>query len=161
MVQANPRTGRVERVNRKLREITGYSEDELLRMQIADLTHPDDRPLDTDLFQEVVRGEAPSYHLEKRYIRKDASVVWVSVNMTVHRDDTGQPIRTMATIEDITERKRSEEALRESEERFRSTLDNMLEGCQLIGFDWRYRYVNDDCCKTGSYGSPTSWWAGP
>ena len=56
----------------------------------------------------MVRGEAPSYRIEKRYLRKDGSETWVNVNMTVLRDAAGDPVRTMATIEDISERKKAE-----------------------------------------------------
>jgi len=105
MAQADPRTGRFLRVNRKMCEITAYSMPELLLMKPSEITHPDDRDQDWELFLQVVRGEVPNYRVEKRYLRKDGSVAWVNVNMTVIRDAAGQPVRTMATIEDITGRK--------------------------------------------------------
>jgi PAS domain S-box-containing protein len=108
IAQADPQTGRWLRVNRKMCEITGYSEGELLQMRIVEITHPDDWSRDLEEFQRVVRGEAPSYRLEKRYLRADGAVIWVNVNMMVIRDASGQPERTVATIEDITERKAAE-----------------------------------------------------
>ena len=108
MAQADPHSGRLVRVNQKMCAITGYSAAELLRMRVSELTHPDDRQQDGEAFGRVVRGETPDYHMEKRYVRKDGAVVWVNANMTVIRDSAGQPVRTMATIEDITERKRAE-----------------------------------------------------
>jgi len=63
-----------------------------------------------------VRGEAPDYRMEKRYIRKDGALAWVNVNMTVIRNAAGQPMRTVAAIEDITERKQAAEALRASQQ---------------------------------------------
>jgi PAS domain S-box-containing protein len=125
MCQADVRTGRWLRVNRKFSEITGYPVDELLRIGNADITHPDDRQKDWDGFQQVVRGAAPEYHIEKRYIRKDGAVIWVRVNMTVLRDAAGEPLRSMATIEDITARRQAAETLRISEERFRSILQSV------------------------------------
>ncbi|MEI7437577.1 MAG: CHASE domain-containing protein, partial [bacterium] len=116
IAQAVPHTGLWVSVNRKMGEITGYSVEELLRKRISEITHPDDRQEDAELFMRVVRGELPSYHIEKRYLRKDGVVAWVNVNMTVIRDATGQPFRTMETIEDITERKRTEASLRSSRE---------------------------------------------
>jgi PAS domain S-box-containing protein len=110
--QADPRTGQWSRVNPKLCAITGYSAAEMLQMHVPDLTDPRDRQIDWEAFQRVVRGEAPDYRLEKRYVRKDGSLAWVNVNMTVLRDPAGQPTRTMATIEDITQRKGVEEKLR-------------------------------------------------
>ena len=108
MVQADPRTGQWLRVNQKVCEITGYSAAELLQLRIAELTYPEDRQKEAEAFQRVVRGEAPNYRIEKRYLRKDGAVTWVNVNMTVIRDAVGHPTRTMATIEDITDRKQAE-----------------------------------------------------
>ena len=112
IAQADPHTGQWLRVNRTMCAITGYSEKELLQKKVSDLTHPDDQARDWELLQQVVRGELPDYHMEKRYLRKDGSVTWVRVNVTVLHDAAGLPLRTMATIEDISERKRTEEALR-------------------------------------------------
>jgi len=62
---------------------------ELLQMRVADITHPEDREADRESFERVVRGEAPDYCMEKRYIRKDGALAWVNVNMTVIRDAGG------------------------------------------------------------------------
>ena len=112
IAQADISTGQWLRVNQKMCAITGYSAEEMLEMRVPDITHPEDRHHDWEAFQRVVRGEALDYRMEKRYIRKDSSLVWVSVNMTVIRDADGQPLRTIATIEDITERKRAEEDIK-------------------------------------------------
>ena len=122
IAQADPHTGRWLRLNREMSRITGYSAEELLSMNLRDITHPDDRQADWEAFQRVVRGEIPRYRLEKRYLRKDGSPVWVNVNMTILRDAAGHPVRTVATIEDIAERKHAEFAQRESEERLRFAL---------------------------------------
>jgi len=108
IAQADPRTGQWLRVNAKMCEITGYSASELLQMRVADIPQAEDRKPDWDAFQRVVRGEARDYRMEKRYVRKDGSLAWVNVNMTVLRDAAGKPMRTMATIEDVTERKLAE-----------------------------------------------------
>ena len=108
IAQADPATGRLLVVNPKLCLITGYPADELLTMRVSEITHPEDRERDWELFQSVVKGEAPEYWMEKRFVRKDGSSAWVNVNMVVLRDAAGRPARTVATIEDITERKRAE-----------------------------------------------------
>jgi PAS domain S-box-containing protein len=132
IAQADPRTGQWLRVNQKMCEITGYSACELVQIRVADITYPEDRQLDREAFERVVRGEAPDYRMEKRYIRKDGTLAWVNVNMTIIRDAAGQPTRTVATIEDITERKRAEEALREIEVR----LAHAMSLAQLVA--WEY-----------------------
>jgi two-component system cell cycle sensor histidine kinase/response regulator CckA len=127
MAQADPRTGRWLRVNQKMCEITGYSADQLLGSRVAEITHPEDRQRDGEAFERVVRGEAPDYRMEKRYLRRDGTTAWVNVNMTVIRDAAGQALRTMATIEDITERKRAEAdmAALESELRQAQKMDSV------------------------------------
>ena len=151
MAQADPITGQFLRVNGKICEIIGYSADEMLRMCVPDVTHPEDRLHDGELFQRVIRGEAPDYRVEKRYVRKDGSFIWVNVNMTVIRDAASQPIRTMAAIEDITERKRTQEALRESEARYRLLADNAEDFVLLNHVDGRRLYVSP------SYYRVTGW----
>jgi PAS domain S-box-containing protein len=115
IAQADPRTRQWLRVNKKFCEITGYTAGELLQMHTPDLTHPDDRMADGQALQRVVLGEVPDYRMEKRYIRKNGALVWVNVNVTVLRDAAGEPTRTMAAIEDITEHRRIEAQLFQSQ----------------------------------------------
>ncbi|MCX6953688.1 MAG: PAS domain S-box protein, partial [Verrucomicrobia bacterium] len=112
MAQADPATGMLVRVNGKMAAITGYASEELCRMRFSELTHPEDWNRDWIEFQRLVKGEIAEYHLEKRYVRKDGSITWVSVNVALVRDPAGRPLRSMAAIEDITERRRADEALR-------------------------------------------------
>ncbi|MEN6485203.1 MAG: PAS domain S-box protein, partial [Syntrophobacteraceae bacterium] len=117
VAQADPMTGQWLHVNQKLCEITGYSAEEMLQLRVPEITHPDDREKDWEAFQDVVAGRLKSYRIEKRYIRKDGVIIWVNVNMTVIRDSMGTPTRTMAAIEDVSERKQAEEESREYEQR--------------------------------------------
>lgn len=151
MAQADTQTGQWLRVNQKICDITGYSPQEMLLMHVREITHPEDSERDWSAFQNVVSGNAPNYQLEKRYIRKDGTIVWVNVNMTVSRDLSGRPLRTIATIEDITDRKRAEEALRKSEENYRLLFENMMAGFALHEMiydgnghpvDYRYLEIN-------------------
>ncbi len=109
MAQTDVCTRRWLSVNHSLCKITGYSPDELLAMTVPEIMCPEDQARDREAFQRMVCGETPNYRMEKRYLRKDGSIVWVNVNMTVINDADGQPVRTMATIEDITQRKRTQE----------------------------------------------------
>jgi PAS domain S-box-containing protein len=111
---ADPATGRLLRVNRKLCAITGFSEQELLARTFADITHPNDRARFEAVLERVFRGEEPGWSIEQRYVRKDGGVAWVIVTGTMLRDAEGRPTRTFATIHDITDRKEMEAALREA-----------------------------------------------
>ncbi|MGH7929351.1 MAG: sigma 54-interacting transcriptional regulator, partial [Candidatus Binatia bacterium] len=115
--------GRWLKVPPTLCRFLGYSEQELLAGCFKDVTHPDDFEADWAQCQRLVRGESNSFDLEKRLLRKDGSIVWVYENCSVVLDKNGRPIQFLVYIRDISERKRAEEELRESEARFRNMAD--------------------------------------
>jgi PAS domain S-box-containing protein len=114
MVQADSPAFRFSRVNPKFCQIVGYSAEELLTKTWLELTHPDDRHSGMKELAQVLRGQSDRWSIEKRYVRKDGSTVWVSVNGTALRDEAGRTVRIMAMIEDVTARKRAEQELRDS-----------------------------------------------
>ena len=103
--------GTFARVNRVLCEITGYRAEELAQLRFQDITHPDDIGTDLAMSEQLARGEIPRYQLEKRYIRKDGSLVDVMLNRSILRGPDNAPLCYIAQIEDISERKRAERAL--------------------------------------------------
>lgn len=107
--------GRFLRVNRVLCGIVGYTTDELTGLTFQAITHPDDLNADLELANRLARGEIPRYQLDKRYIRKDGTIVDVALSGSVLRRPDGTPIHYIAQIEDITERKRLEAELRLAE----------------------------------------------
>jgi PAS domain S-box-containing protein len=121
--------GRWLRVNRTLCQITGYSREELLAKTCGDITHPDDLEKDWALARRLIAGELPTYTMEKRYIRKDASLVWVELTVSLLRAADGEPLNFLAAVADISERKAAQEALREADLRknvFLATLAHEL-----------------------------------
>ena len=110
---------RFVRVNRRLCEMTGYSEDELLRLTGREISHPEDVDVINAQRPSLYAGETDAVRVEKRYLRKDGSVIWVAFTMVVERNAAGEPQYEIAFFDDITARKQAEAALRESEERFR------------------------------------------
>jgi len=120
--------GRWLRVNNKLCAIVGYTCDELLGMTFQHVTHPDD--LDADMVQvrQVLAGNIDTYNREKRYIRKDGSLVWVNLTVALVRDAAGRPDYFISVVEDIDRRKRAEEALLRS----RDELAQAAEQAKLL-----------------------------
>ena len=110
---ADPVTGRFLQVNENLRRFLGYGRDELLRMSFSDVTHPDDRAHGLEGLERLLRGEIREYATEKRYVRKDGRTVWGQLAVSLVRDARGRALHTVAITQDITERKRLEESLRE------------------------------------------------
>jgi hypothetical protein len=112
--EADPASGRLLTVNAKMGEITGYSTAELQTMTFRELTHPDDRDKDWEGFRRTMTGGSSGlYVVEKRYVRKDGSIVWVRVQSAALRDAQGIALRTVALIQDITLQKQAEAALRQ------------------------------------------------
>jgi len=110
--------GRTISVNEGLARMLGYTPEEVKAMRFTEYTHPDYAERDAALFREMAAGARDGYQMEKRYIARDGRVVWGRLTRTVVRDKQGVPKYCLGMLEDITERKRAEEALRESEERF-------------------------------------------
>jgi PAS domain S-box-containing protein len=100
--------GRWMRVNRKLCEILGYTEEEILRLTFQEITHRDDLAIDLAETEKVRTGELPTFSMEKRYIRKDKSIVWANLTVSAARDSSGRMKHFISVIEDITERREAE-----------------------------------------------------
>ncbi len=99
--------------NPALQQMLGYSGEELREMAFTDFTHPDDISDNLRLFRELVAGKRDYYQLEKRYIKKDGSLIWVRLTSSLVRGDGGKPRFSIGMVEDITERKKTEELLKE------------------------------------------------
>ncbi|MEJ0031915.1 MAG: PAS domain S-box protein [Bacteroidota bacterium] len=97
--------GRWLQVNREFTAMVGYSEEELVGMHFRDITHMDDVDENIDLFKQAANGERESYRMEKRYIHKQGNIVWVRLNVSMIKDDIGNPIYCVAQIEDVTQEK--------------------------------------------------------
>lgn len=103
---------RVERANKHFCDLLGYSEEELKQMTFPEFTHPDDVDGNVDLARRAVAGDISHYTIEKRYIAKSGETVWVRLTATFIRDAEDSPLSGYALIEDITERRESEEQIR-------------------------------------------------
>ncbi len=146
--------GRWLRVNRKLCDIVGYSREEFLHLTFQDITHPDDLDVDLEYVRQVLTGEIPTYSMEKRYFRKDGSIVWIYLTVSLVLDEAGRPKNFVSVIEDITDRKRAEEALRESREQYRNLFENAPVGIFQSTPAGKYLALNPEGARLYGFSSP-------
>ncbi|MBW3594641.1 MAG: PAS domain S-box protein [Actinobacteria bacterium] len=110
--------GEVLAVSPSLVEVIGYTREELMEVGILEITHPDDREADLQLFGELVEGKRDFYQLDKRYFRKNGDLMWGRLTIVLLRDESGQPCFVIGMVEDITATRYASELesrLRESE----------------------------------------------
>lgn len=139
--------GRWLKVNASLCELVGYSEQELYALTFQDITHPDDLETDLNYAQKLLSNEISYYQLEKRYLHKLGHEVWILLNTSLVRDIEGRPSYFIAQIQDITERKRAETALKESEERYLAILEYQTELITRFQPDGTLTFINEAYCR--------------
>jgi PAS domain S-box-containing protein len=137
--------GKFISVNKKLCDITGYSRDELINMTFIQITHPDDIQNDLDNLENLLTGEIDTYFMEKRYYKKDGSIVWVNLTVTLIKDLNHKPIYLVGVIQDISKRKESEGLIRESEARYRLIAENVTDMISRSSKEGKYIYVSPSC----------------
>ncbi len=122
-------------------KITGVSDEATIGIDSRTNIHPDDLGSLNILLRELIKLPGKSLNILFRYRRADGQYIWVEGSATnLLAEDNIKGL--VLNLRDVTDRILTEEKVRDSEERYRATLDNMMEGVQIIGFDWRYKYVN-------------------
>jgi len=125
-------TGLIVRGNPKWCEMLGYAPEEMLGLNVLELTHPDERQRDRAELDRLLRGERSIYSVEKRYLRKDGSPVWSTLTATMLRGDGLDSGHMVSVIEDISDRKLAELAVRTLEERLALTFTASPIGIALV-----------------------------
>jgi PAS domain S-box-containing protein len=143
--------GRFLRVNSSLCQMLGYTEQELVGLSVRDISHPEDRDAVDPQRERLLAGEVESARLEKRYVRKDGSVMWASLTIAFERDAAGEPQYAISVLDDITTRRGAEERVRESEARFRRTFELAGSGMAHISMERRFIRVNRRLCEILGY----------
>jgi PAS domain S-box-containing protein len=157
LVQVGIPSGAYERVNEAYARMLGYTREELARLDFAAVTHPDDRAADRDLVAKLFSGELGVYQREKRYLRKDGGIVWAEVSAVAIHGTDGKPVRTITAAVDVTERKRAEDSLRASEERFRLVVEQISDyAIFLLDTDGRITSWNDGARRMLGYSEAES-----
>ncbi len=137
--------GKILLANPALCSMLGYGENELCGMNCCEFANPEDSQDDWALFQQLRAGAIDQYSIEKRYVRKDGLQMWGRLNVSLLKDIDGAPPLVFAFVENITERRRTEGALRESEQRFRLA----AYAGKMFSYEWDA--ATDAMVRSGEY----------
>ena len=138
-------------MNRSLCEILGYPARELLGKTLQELTHPDDLEVDLEHLRPLLAGEVRTYQTEKRYLHQDGHVVWALLSVSVVHDEEDEPLYFVSQIQDVSERKKFEKGIIESEERFRSLVQYSSDIITILEADGTVRYVSPAVQRVTGY----------
>ena len=138
-------------INPAMCTMLGYTEEELISMDIWEWTHPDDRQANRDAIAVALAGGTSKYELEKRYLHRDGHIVWGHLRGSLVRDADGAPRYFVSQTEDITARKAAESALAASEERFRVAFEDAAIGMAIVRPDQQVLRVNRASCVILGY----------
>ncbi len=137
--------------NKGAERIFLYTADEMIGKSMRVLNPPERINEEDEIIRKIARGENVE-HLETVRVRKDGTQIIVAATISPIKDSKGAIIGASNITRDITASRKAEEGLRSAESRYKSTLDSMMEGCQIIGFDFQYLYVNDVVAGQGKMG---------
>jgi len=118
-------------VNNAMSKMFGYTAEEFEKVDVNQITHPDHREETLELRKKLFAGEIQTFQMEKRYFRKDGSLLWANTSVTAVPDDNGVTEYLVATVEDITERKEASNKLKQSENRMSTLIKNMQSAVLL------------------------------
>jgi PAS domain S-box-containing protein len=147
--------GRLLQTNRVLQALLGYTAEELRGREASEIIHPEDRPESARLGMELLAGNRRHYSMNSRLLREDGEIIWGHVTVTLLRDARGEPEYFVGTVIDITAQKQAEEALRESETRYRMLFEAFPDAISLMDIDMKV--IMENPCGVqlfGSEGSP-------
>jgi PAS domain S-box-containing protein len=137
--------GRIRHINRRLCEILGYTEQEIIELGLQGITHPDDWEYDRSFGSRLRRGELSTYTIEKRYVCKHGAAIWAQLTASLMRDAENRPTHIIGMVDNITDRKLAAAQLRESERRLATLISN-LPGVAYrctVDSDWTVEFLSE------------------
>ncbi|MGB9938144.1 MAG: PAS domain S-box protein [Methanobacterium sp.] len=145
----SPEKGWIQ-ANDKICDILGYSHEELYNISWDEITYPDDLDKDLEQFNRVLNGYIDGYNIEKRFIRKDGSVVFTYISVGCIRNEDNSVKYFVVLIDDISEIKKVEEGLNESEHKYHTLFDNAGDGILIMKKD---RFIDCNSKAMEIYGA--------
>ena len=139
--------GRFIEMNKWWTDRLGYAPEEIGKLTAQDITHPDDRQASREWIGKLMAGEVDSYQIEKRFVTKNASSFWAHLSASAIKEENGRTSRIVGVVTDISERRRSEEEIRQLSEAIRQTTESIV----ITDRAARIEYVNDAYLKNTGY----------
>lgn len=139
------------KVNSSYSKIIEYPASELEQIKFQDITHPDDLKMNLNNLNRMINEESPYCEMEKRYIRKNGSPVWVLLNVSLVKDETNRPLYYISQIQDISEQKALKKELEKSEDRYKSLIKFNPDAVLGLDLEGLFTVVNESCTKITGY----------
>ncbi len=136
--------GRFLRINQRFCDIVGYKPEKMLELTFQNITHPDDLETNMDNLKQVLSDEIKHYSTEKRYLKKNGSIVWVNLTVSLLRESPGKPKYFISVVEDITERKLEEG-------KYKKTIESSIDGFWIVDIKGGFLEVNEAYSKMIGY----------
>jgi PAS domain S-box-containing protein len=140
-------TGNLTFCNDSLVKIAGYSREELVGMNNREYTSPEMAKKMYQVFSRVYQTGKPVKFMDYEVIKRDGSTIFLEMSTSLMRDSSGEPIGFRGILRDITERKEAEKALQDSEEKYRTILENIEDGYYEVDMNGNLSFFNDSLCK--------------
>ncbi|NWJ52391.1 MAG: heavy metal translocating P-type ATPase [Bacteroidetes bacterium] len=139
------------KTNRTFCQILGYSEEELSVTKWQEITHRDDIEMNQRLLNLVIEGKQLSIRFEKRFIHKNGDIVWADVSTVLQRDNEGKPISFITSIQDITQRKQSDEKILKLGQHYQALIDKAPDGIVLLDAGGNFKFISPSAKKMFGY----------
>ncbi len=148
--------GQFTSVNAALASMLGYSEKELIKLTFQEITHPDDLEADLAHVNALLNGQRDTYRMEKRYFHRSGRVIQIQLDGSIVRDLNNRPLYFIAMVQDITDKKANETALRQSRAKFKSLLENLPTAVVVHHNDTSIEYGNPTANRLLGLPPPTA-----
>ena len=145
--------GKFIRTNIAFKKMMGYTEEEIIKLKFNDITYPDDIPIGVNFLKRILSGEIEGASFEKRYIRKDGNIIWVAISVSLIKINSKPAYFATQTV-DITENKKIEEKLIESEDKYKTLIETSPDCIKIFDLKGKLLFINESGKKEHFLKSP-------